>query len=96
MLSSHPVDQRLHENEQAIKSFYFDNRSDELLQECVFEQGGPVVVEKVDEQTFDMGSILILEQEKHFSIQETDYFWLLHNNYSYQSCESVFMLPDQS
>lgn len=43
------------------KSFYFDNGSDELLQECVLQQGGPVVVEEVDEQTFDVGSVLILE-----------------------------------
>lgn len=43
---------------------YFDNGCDKLLQECVLQQGGPVVVEEVDEQTFDMRTILILGQEK--------------------------------
>lgn len=40
---------------------YFDDRCDELLQECVFQEGRPVVVEEVDEQTFDVGAVLILE-----------------------------------
>lgn len=39
---------------------YFDNRCDELLQECVFQQGRPVVVEEVDEKSFDVGAVLIL------------------------------------
>lgn len=39
---------------------YFDNGRDELLQECVFQQGRPVVVEEVDKKTFDVGAVLIL------------------------------------
>lgn len=39
---------------------YLDDGCDELLQECVLEQGGPVVVEEVDEQAFDVGAVLIL------------------------------------
>lgn len=42
---------------------YFDDRCDELLQEGVFEQGWPVVMEEVDEQTLDMGAILILSAD---------------------------------
>lgn len=42
---------------------YFDNGSDEFLQECVFQQGRPVMVEEVDEQAFDMGAVLILGQQ---------------------------------
>lgn len=40
----------------------------------MFQQGGPVVMKEVDEQTFDMGTILILRQNKHFrTIQQADW-----------------------
>ena len=62
---------------------YFHNRRDKLLQECVFQQGWPVVVEKVDEQTFDMGAILILRQDNKY------YNYFQSINLSYGSCETV-------
>lgn len=43
---------------------YFDNGCDKLFQECVFQQGWPVVVEEVDKKTFDVGAILILWQDE--------------------------------
>ena len=39
---------------------HLDDGRDELLQEGVPEEGRPVVVEEVDQQTFDVGAILIL------------------------------------
>lgn len=35
-----------------------NNRGDELLHEISVEQGWPVVVDEVDQQTLDMGTIL--------------------------------------
>lgn len=58
---------------------YFDNRCDELLQERVFQQGRPVVMEEVDKQTFDMGAVLILVHE------EKSYYYFLSSCESYQS-----------
>lgn len=42
---------------------YLNDGRDELLQEGVFEQGWPVVMEEIDEQTLDMGAILILSAD---------------------------------
>lgn len=39
---------------------YFHNGCDELLKEGVFEKGRPVVVEEVDEKTFNVRTVLIL------------------------------------
>lgn len=44
---------------------YLDDGCDELLQECVFEQRRPVVVEKVDEKSFDVGAVLVLQRHTH-------------------------------
>lgn len=41
---------------------YFNDGSDELLQEGVFQQWGPVVMEEIDEETLYMGAVLILER----------------------------------
>lgn len=41
---------------------YLDDGCDELLQERVFQERRPVVMEKVDEKSFDVGAILILVQ----------------------------------
>lgn len=44
---------------------YLDDGCDELLQERVFEQRRPVVVEEVDEEPFDVGAVLILQRHTH-------------------------------
>lgn len=66
---------------------YFDNGCDELLQEGVFQQGRPVVMEEVDEQTFDMGAVLILVHK------EKSYCYFLSSCESYQNCERVSVRP---
>ena len=40
---------------------YLDDRCDEFFEEAMFEKTGPVVVDEVDEQPFDMRSVLILQ-----------------------------------
>ena len=57
---------------------YLDDGGDELLQEGVFEQRRPVVVEEVDEQAFDVGAILILEQ--YTRLKTTANCLLIDNN----------------
>ena len=42
-----------------------DDWSDELLQEAVMQQGGPVGVNEVDEQTFDVRAVLVLIGHDH-------------------------------
>ncbi len=47
------------------KYTYLDNGCDKLLQKFVFEQVGPVMVDEVDEETFDVGPILVLICHDH-------------------------------
>lgn len=41
---------------------YLDDGGDELLQEVVAQQGWPVMVDEVDQQSLNVGAILILSQ----------------------------------
>lgn len=41
---------------------YLDNGGDELLQEVVTQQRRPVMVDEVDQQTLNVGAVLILSQ----------------------------------
>lgn len=50
------------ENDVYESISHFDDGRDKFLQERVFQEGRPVVVEEVDEKSFDVGTILILEQ----------------------------------
>ena len=51
---------------------YLDNRCDELLQEGKFQQRRPVVMDKVDQKTLDMGAVLVLIcHDHHFAIPKT-------------------------
>lgn len=43
---------------------------DELLQEGVLQQGRPVVVEKINQETLDMGAVLVLEDK-----MKAESFW---------------------
>ena len=43
-----------------LQSAHFDNGSDELLNEGVAEESRPVVVEKVDDESLDVGAVLVL------------------------------------
>ena len=42
-----------------------DDRSDKLFQEAVIKQGGPVGVNEIDEQTFDVRAVLVLIGHDH-------------------------------
>ena len=44
---------------------YLDDGRDELLQEVVVEELGPVVLDEVDEETLDVGSVLVLICHDH-------------------------------
>lgn len=57
--------QRFCEGQKIPVQTDLDDGCDELLQECVFEQRRPVVVEEVDEKTFDVGAVLILQPHAH-------------------------------
>ena len=50
----------------------FDDGSDELLQEWELQQTGPVVVDEVDDETLDVGTVLVLISHDHqFAITKT-------------------------
>lgn len=44
---------------------YLDDGGDELLQEVVMEEVGPVVLDEVDEKPLDVGAVLILICHDH-------------------------------
>ena len=44
---------------------YFDDGCDELLNEVLLQQLGPVVMEEVDEQSLDVGAVLVLIRHDH-------------------------------
>lgn len=46
---------------------YFHNWGDKLLQEAVTKQIGPIMVDEADQQTLDMGPVLILIRHYHNS-----------------------------
>lgn len=62
-----PADDRNGPDRTGPDQCYLDDRSDELLQEGVLQQGRPVMVEEVDEQPFDVGAILVLKEMRGFS-----------------------------
>lgn len=47
---------------------YLDDGGDELLQEVVTQQRGPVMMDEVDEKTFNVRSVLILCNAQTLSI----------------------------
>ena len=51
--------------EDKLNSPYLDNRRDELLHKVVAQEVGPEVVNKVDQQAFDVGPVLILICHDH-------------------------------
>lgn len=53
-----------------LKLAYLDDGSDELLQEVMAQQRRPVMVDEVDEQTFDVGAILILSDTKTAQVND--------------------------
>ena len=55
-----------------IESRYLDDGCDELLEEAVFQKVGPVVVDEVDEETFNVRPVLILIcHDHHFPIPQS-------------------------
>ena len=59
---------------KASQSRYLDDGRDEFLDEIVFQEVGPVVVDKVDDEPFDVRSVVILiGHDHHFSISEILY-----------------------
>lgn len=47
---------------------YLDDGGDELLQEVVMQQRGPVMMDEVNEKTFNVRSVLILCNAQTLSI----------------------------
>lgn len=44
----------------------FDDWGHEFFEEVCFQEGRPKVVQKIDKQTFDMGTIMILVRHEHY------------------------------
>ena len=50
-----------------------DDGGDELFQKVVAQQGWPVIVDEVDQQTLNVGAILILSQSQEYRRVQTCY-----------------------
>lgn len=48
--------------------WYLYNRSNEFFKKAMLQKGWPIVMNKIDQQAFNVGSILILNVKKNKSV----------------------------